>query len=135
MYSCWKRRRRRGIRPLFFPKGFSGWILVKLALKLVRLSLQQVWYHKISLSFTHTRHMFSLQRDKCKITFIDKKISPLKSVIMVRTTLLLGREKTSHAADVYSWEARARSRYWLVISNVTPPKNITQLIDMFPATI
>lgn len=36
---------------------------------------------------------------------------------MVRTTLLLGREKTSHAADVYSWEARARSRYWLIISN------------------
>lgn len=38
---------------------------------------------------------------------------------MVRTTLLLGREKASRAVTVCSWEARgqrARSQYRLVIS-------------------
>lgn len=36
------------------------------------------------------------ERNECEIRFIGEKISPLQSVMMVLTTLLLGREKAFH---------------------------------------
>lgn len=116
MRSCWKRRRRRTIQPLFF--------LQRVSLARYCLNWHQMCSGPTSWQFLNMNPFSGLipcdkgclgkSKESC-VRFVWRRMSPQQSAPMVRATPLLGFETASHA-DVWSWEARGqrvRSQYWL----------------------